>query len=226
MMPCTSTGSSPHGVRSDLSAVQPADGGEHAAGDRGGGEPGLYSAAGYFESLATAYGLDFERRYAHRFGVDSPMLNSLGESCYEGVKLLAELVRAAGSTELPDVSAVAEIRVLRGRPRAAAHPRTTTSTSRSICRWPTGSSSTCSASCERGSTSVPRGWIRRDSYSGLGTTRTGRCWRPITPCETEGSISRDSACRTPHLEYPNDHQRVLIRRHPREFACRVAMAVS
>ena len=36
------------------------------------------------------------------------MLNSLGESCYEGVKLLAELVRAAGSTELPDVSAVAD----------------------------------------------------------------------------------------------------------------------
>ena len=68
----------------------------------------LYSAAGFFESLPSAYGLDFGRRYAHRFGVDSPMLNSLGESCYEGVKLLAELVRAAGSTELPDVSAVAE----------------------------------------------------------------------------------------------------------------------
>ena len=68
----------------------------------------LYSAAGFFESLPSAYGLDFGRRYAHRFGVDAPVLNSLGESCYEGVKLLAELVRAAGSTELPDVSAVAE----------------------------------------------------------------------------------------------------------------------
>ncbi len=36
------------------------------------------------------------------------MLNSLGESCYEGVRLLAELVRAAGSTELAEVSAVAD----------------------------------------------------------------------------------------------------------------------
>ncbi len=68
----------------------------------------LYSAAGFFESLPSAYGLDFGRRYVDRFGVDAPVLNSLGESCYEGVKLLAELVRAAGSTELPDVSAVAD----------------------------------------------------------------------------------------------------------------------
>jgi urea transport system substrate-binding protein len=68
----------------------------------------LYSAAGFFESLPSAYGLDFGRRYAGRFGTDAPVLNSLGESCYEGVRLLAELVRAAGSTELPEVSAVAE----------------------------------------------------------------------------------------------------------------------
>jgi urea transport system substrate-binding protein len=68
----------------------------------------LYSAVGFFESLPSAYGLDFGRRYAGRFGTDAPVLNSLGESCYEGVRLLAELVRAAGSTELPEVSAVAE----------------------------------------------------------------------------------------------------------------------
>lgn len=68
----------------------------------------LYSAAGFFEALPSAYGLDFGRRYAHRFGVEAPVLNSLGESCYEGVKLLTELVRAAGSTELPAVSAAAE----------------------------------------------------------------------------------------------------------------------
>ena len=36
------------------------------------------------------------------------MLNSLGESCYEGVKLLAALVGAARSTSLPDVCAVAD----------------------------------------------------------------------------------------------------------------------
>ena len=36
------------------------------------------------------------------------MLNSLGESCYEGVKLLAALVGAARSTSVPDVCAVAD----------------------------------------------------------------------------------------------------------------------
>ncbi len=126
------------------------------------------------------------------------MLNSLGESCYEGVKLLAELVRAAGSTELPDVSAVADSASYEGA-RGLLHG-TTTSTSPCTSRWPTGSSSPCSASCDRGSTSVPRG--KCDSYSGLGTTRTDRCWRPITPCETEGSINRDSACRTPSPRVP------------------------
>jgi urea transport system substrate-binding protein len=69
---------------------------------------GLYAAAGFFESLPSAYGLDFGRRYASRFGADAPALNSLGESCYEGVKLLAELVRSAGSTQVPDLCAVAE----------------------------------------------------------------------------------------------------------------------
>ena len=73
-----------------------------------GGERALYSAAGFFEALPSAYGLDFGRRYASRFGAESPMLNSLGESCYEGVKLLAALVGAARSTSVPDVCAVAD----------------------------------------------------------------------------------------------------------------------
>jgi urea transport system substrate-binding protein len=68
----------------------------------------LFSAAGFFEALPSAYGLDFNRRYTHRFGPEAPMLNSLGESCYEGVKLLAALVHAARSTGVPDVCAVAE----------------------------------------------------------------------------------------------------------------------
>jgi len=68
----------------------------------------LYSAAGFFEALPSAYGLDFGRRYTSRFGADSPVLNSLGESCYEGVKLLAALVGAARSTSVPDVCAVAD----------------------------------------------------------------------------------------------------------------------
>jgi len=56
----------------------------------------LYAAAGFFEALATSAGLDFSRRYAARFGVDAPVLGSLGESCYEGVMLLAHLTERAG----------------------------------------------------------------------------------------------------------------------------------
>jgi len=60
---------------------------------------GLFAAAGYFESLPTAGGMDFGARYHHRFGPDAPVLNSLGESCYEGVRLFAELARRAQSLD-------------------------------------------------------------------------------------------------------------------------------
>ncbi|MGV9714115.1 substrate-binding domain-containing protein [Gordonia sp. NPDC003424] len=69
--------------------------GTGAAGSRG-----LYSVAGYFESLPTAHNLDFEHRYGRRFGFCAPPLTSPGESCYEGLALLAELARRA-----PDLGA-------------------------------------------------------------------------------------------------------------------------
>jgi hypothetical protein len=68
---------------------------------------GLYAAAGYFETLATADSLDFERRYVRRFGADAPPLNSPGESCYEGLTLLARLAERAGSLELPELCGAA-----------------------------------------------------------------------------------------------------------------------
>lgn len=61
------------------------------------GTRGLCSTAGYFESLATPESLAFGARYNARFGADAPPLNSPGQSCYEGIKLLAELIREAGS---------------------------------------------------------------------------------------------------------------------------------
>ena len=69
---------------------------------------GLYASAGYFESLPTADGLDFSRRYVNRFGVDAPPLNSLGESCYEGLMLLARLVERAGDLNPARMTASAE----------------------------------------------------------------------------------------------------------------------
>ena len=69
---------------------------------------GLFASAGFFDSLATSDSLDFIGRFAARFGPEAPVLNSLGESCYEGVRLLAQLVRRAGSLEVDRISAVAD----------------------------------------------------------------------------------------------------------------------
>jgi urea transport system substrate-binding protein len=68
----------------------------------------LYSAAGFFETLATPGSLDFSGRFTRRFGPQAPVLNSLGESCYEGIRLLGELVERAHSAEVPALCAVAE----------------------------------------------------------------------------------------------------------------------
>jgi urea transport system substrate-binding protein len=57
---------------------------------------GLWSAAGYFETLATPESLSFGASYARRFGAHAPPVGSPGESCYEGLKFLAALVGSAG----------------------------------------------------------------------------------------------------------------------------------
>lgn len=69
---------------------------------------GLMTSAGYFEDLTTASGLDFAAAYFRRFGPDAPVLNSLGESCYEGVRLLVELIRRASSVDVRPMTSVAE----------------------------------------------------------------------------------------------------------------------
>jgi ABC-type branched-subunit amino acid transport system substrate-binding protein len=51
----------------------------------------LWVTAGYFETLATPESLSFGARYARRFGAEAPPVGSPGESCYEGVRLLAAL---------------------------------------------------------------------------------------------------------------------------------------
>jgi ABC-type branched-subunit amino acid transport system substrate-binding protein len=69
---------------------------------------GLMTSAGYFEDLPTASGLDFAAAYFRRFGPQAPVLNSLGESCYEGVRLLTELLRRAGEVDVRRIQATAE----------------------------------------------------------------------------------------------------------------------
>ncbi len=69
---------------------------------------GLFAAAGYFESLVTASSLDFGARFTRRFGPDAPPLTSPGESCYEALQLLAQLVRRAGTTDVGSICATAD----------------------------------------------------------------------------------------------------------------------
>jgi ABC-type branched-subunit amino acid transport system substrate-binding protein len=68
----------------------------------------LCSTAAYFESLTTPESQAFGARYAARFGAHAPPLNSLGESCYEGLLLLSALVRKARSIDIRDLCATVE----------------------------------------------------------------------------------------------------------------------
>ncbi|WP_419999513.1 substrate-binding domain-containing protein [Streptomyces boninensis] len=62
---------------------------------------GLFATAGFFARLAGQDAMDFHGAYAHAFGVTAPQPGSLGESCYEGVRLLAALIDRAGSLDVP-----------------------------------------------------------------------------------------------------------------------------
>jgi urea transport system substrate-binding protein len=68
----------------------------------------LYSAAGFFEALGSAHSMDFERRYLARLGPTAPAITSPGESCYEGMTLLAQLTAAARSTGVAEINGISE----------------------------------------------------------------------------------------------------------------------
>ncbi|TCK27508.1 substrate-binding domain-containing protein [Pseudonocardia endophytica] len=67
----------------------------------------VFTAAGWFEALPTAEGLGFGARYARRFGPEAPALGAPGESCYEGIRLLACLVHSAGTVDAQRVTELA-----------------------------------------------------------------------------------------------------------------------
>ncbi|MER5401086.1 substrate-binding domain-containing protein [Streptomyces sp. NPDC002599] len=82
----------------------------------------LYSTAGFFASLAGQDSLDFHGLYAGRFGIEAPALGSFGESCYEGVLLLAALIGRAGTLDVSAIGAAAETVSYEG-PRGLLHLR-------------------------------------------------------------------------------------------------------
>jgi ABC-type branched-subunit amino acid transport system substrate-binding protein len=68
---------------------------------------GLYTAAGFFETAATPENLDFIGRYADRHGPEAPLLNTMGESCYEGVRLVCALIGQARASRTTVASCAA-----------------------------------------------------------------------------------------------------------------------
>jgi urea transport system substrate-binding protein len=68
----------------------------------------LFSTAGFFASMVTPENLDFHGQYARRFGPEAPPLGSLGESCYEGVLLLAALIERARTLDVRSIGASAD----------------------------------------------------------------------------------------------------------------------
>ena len=60
----------------------------------------FFFAAGYLAGLQTDDNLAFLERYHGAFGKEAPVPNTIGESCYEGVRFYAELGRRAKSLDV------------------------------------------------------------------------------------------------------------------------------
>ncbi|MEU6561960.1 substrate-binding domain-containing protein [Nocardia nova] len=71
------------------------------------GTRGLLTACGYLEGVASAPSMEFGARYERLLGAEAPTLNNIGESCYEGMLLLAALAERAGSLEVGAIERVA-----------------------------------------------------------------------------------------------------------------------
>jgi ABC-type branched-subunit amino acid transport system substrate-binding protein len=75
---------------------------------------GLFSASGYFSTLDTAANGAFRERYHSRFGERGPILNSIGESLYEGLYFLHALSGATRSSAWASPTAALEVKGPRG----------------------------------------------------------------------------------------------------------------
>ena len=69
---------------------------------------GIFSSSGYFTCLDTRENRNFMARYGAKFGDNAPMLNVVGQSCYDGLHFLARLTTKAKSLEVQKLSSVTE----------------------------------------------------------------------------------------------------------------------
>jgi len=68
----------------------------------------FFFTTGYLAELSTPQNLAFLDRYHATFGRDAPVPNTIGESCYEGVRLYAEMARRAAALGVAELSRASE----------------------------------------------------------------------------------------------------------------------
>jgi urea transport system substrate-binding protein len=68
----------------------------------------LFFAAGYLSALPTPENLALLERYRAAFGENAPVLNTIGQSCYEGLRLFAAMVQRAGAFDVASLTAASE----------------------------------------------------------------------------------------------------------------------
>lgn len=69
---------------------------------------GIFSSSGYFTCLQTEENRGFIHRYTLKFGENAPMLNVVGQSCYDGLHFLAGLTAKAKSLDVQKLTSVTE----------------------------------------------------------------------------------------------------------------------
>ena len=69
---------------------------------------GIFSSSGYFTCLDTTQNRNFMERYAAKFGNNAPMLNVVGQSCYDGLHFLAKLTTKAKSLDVRKLASFTE----------------------------------------------------------------------------------------------------------------------
>lgn len=67
---------------------------------------GLFAAAAYFDGHPTAAGSNLAAAYYARFGAWAPVLNAVGESCYEAIHFLERVADVCGSLDVTSIAAL------------------------------------------------------------------------------------------------------------------------
>lgn len=67
---------------------------------------GLFAAAAYFDGHPTAAGSNLAAAYYERFGPWAPVLNAVGESCYEAIHFLDRVADVCGNLDVSAIEAL------------------------------------------------------------------------------------------------------------------------